>query len=382
MRLGSVFLLAILLGAPLVPAPALGADADLRRSFDRVEQFRRSVEVDADTLEYSADQRQLTARGHVRLIFEDRALTADEVSVDLDDELATATGHVVLMDGESRLEGDRIEYNYRTNLGTITNGQGFLAPGLSFSGREIRREGEREFAVEDGRVTTCRACEPPPQIPDWEVRARQIHIFQDDYVLSRDSSIWVKGVPALYLPVAALPLGPRRTGFLIPRFGYGSRDGFSMRTPFFWAISRSQDVTITPIYRSRRGLEMDGEYRYVLDDVSRGGLFVRYVHDNLPGDPLVSEEVRWRHTQVLAPTWTLKGDVDYLSNTSLPRQFVETPVAQRTQATSPSSVFLTQMTDRYMFLNLLELTQDLSEGSTSQATRLPDIRFQWLPAPL
>ena len=380
MRLWSVVLLAILLGVALGPVRA--QSADFRQELGRLEQFRRAVEVDADSLQYSADQRRVVAQGHVRLIFEDRALTADEVSVNLDDEVAIATGHVVLMDGESRLEGDRIEYNYRSNLGTVTNGQGFLPPSLSFSGREIRREAEREFAIEDARVTNCRACEPPPQTPDWEMRARRLRIFQDEFLVSRDSSIWIKGLPALYLPVATLPIGPRRTGFLIPRFGYGNRDGFSSRTPFFWAISRSQDVTITPIYRTNRGFEFDGEYRYLLDNNSRGSLFARYVHDNLTLDKTDSAEVRWRHEQFLAPTWTFKADVDYLSEQSLLRQFVDTPVAERTQAASRSSIFLDQMTDRYMFLGLLELTQDLAETQESRATRLPDVRFQWLPAPL
>ncbi len=303
--------------------------------------------------------------------------------MDLDDQILVATGGVILMEGMNRLEGDRIEYNYRTNLGVITNGRGFLDTGVSFSGVEIRREGERQYFVRDGRFTGCRACQPESETPDWEFRTGEATVYQDELITSRDTSFWVKGIPAFYSPVAALPIGPRRTGFLIPRVGYGNQDGFTIRQPFFWAISRSQDATFTPIYRTKRGFEIDGQYRYVLGERSRGELNARYLHDLEPGTaPPNRGEIHWLHDQVLTPTWTFKADARYQSDQQLYRSFVDSSVTDRTQAAVDSNIFVTQTTSQYMLLGLVEVTEDLTGVGPKRLSRLPEVRFQWLPAPL
>ncbi|MFB3818969.1 MAG: LPS-assembly protein LptD [Candidatus Methylomirabilales bacterium] len=381
MRLLLACLAALLLVCLGVPA---AAQRDLTADLDRLQRLTESVEVDADELEYVAAEGKLIARGNVRVIVEGRALAADEVVLDVDDETLVATGHVVLVDGESRLEGDRLEYGYRTNRGRLTNGQGFFAPGLSLSGREIRREGERQFAVVDGAFTACRLCQPSPQIPDWEFRARQATVYLDEWIVSRGTTLWAKGLPVLYTPLAAVPIGPRRTGFLIPRLNYGTRDGFGIRQPFFWAISRSQDATIAPVYRTKRGWELDAEYRYVIDEQSRGSLVGRYLHDNAADAPRPDRaELRWLHDQVLAPTWTFKADARYLSERRLPRDISDSAVADRTQRAIDSNVFVTQATSRYVLLGLAQVTQDLSEESQeTRASRLPEGRLTWLPGRL
>lgn len=368
----ATLLLAILFGT------SSRADDGLTRDLERLQRLQDQVEVNADHLEYQEAERRLVARGNVHLVMGDRSLFADEASVDLDGQTLEATGNVILMEGLNRLEGDRIEYNYRTNLGVVTAGRGFLAPGLSFSGSEIRREGERQYHVTKGRFTTCRLCEPEPQTPDWEFRTRDATIYQDEWVVARDTSVWLKGIPALFSPIAALPIGPRRTGFLIPRLGYGNRDGFTIKQPFFWAISPSQDATITTTYRAKRGVDVLGEYRYILSEDSRGELAAHYLNDraNTPRD---RAEFKWVHDQVLDPTWSFKADVRTQTKPSLNSQTEDSTVAERTQRTLDSKAFLTQSTSQYMLLGLLEVTQDLSNVDQTRTSRLPDVRFQWLP---
>jgi LPS-assembly protein len=381
MRSLPAVLVALLLGFCL--AMACEAAVDLSRDLERLERLREAVDVQADRIEYDEAERKIVARGAVRVALGDRFLFADEVSVDLDDETLVASGNVILMEGLNRLEGDRIEYNYRSNVGVIANGRGTLDPGVSFSGVEIRREGERQYSLKEGRFTGCSVCQPESRTPDWEFRADEATIYQDEWIAARSASFWIKGVPALYAPVLALPIGPRRTGFLIPRFGYGNRDGFAIKQPFFWAISRSQDATLTAIYRTKRGFEIDGQYRYVLGERSRGELSGRYLHDWDSGDkPADRGEARWFHDQILSPTWTFKADARYQSDTRLNRDFVDNSVADRTQRVLDSNVFITQTTPRYMLLGLLGVTEDLTDVGEKRLSRLPEVRFQWLPAPL
>ena len=381
MRFVPAICFALFLGLGL--AMACEAAGDLTRDLERLNRLREAVNVDADRIDYDETERKVVASGKVRIVLGNRLLFADEVSADLDDQIFVATGHVILMEGFNRLEGDRIEYNYRTNQGVISNGRGTIDPGISFSGVEIRREGERQYSLKDGSFTSCRACESESSTPDWEFRAGEATIYQDEWIASRDTSFWIKGIPAMYSPVVALPIGPRRTGFLIPRFSYGSHDGFGVKEPFFWAINSSQDMTFTPTYRVKRGFELDGEYRYILDENSHGTLSGRYYHDLLSGSqPSNRGDGLWTHDQLLAPTWTFKASAQYQTDRSVNRDFVDNSSVERTQAVMDSVAFVTQSTPSYLLQGLFETTEDLSGAPTNWTTRLPEARFQWLPAPL
>jgi LPS-assembly protein len=375
-------LAAIILVALSMSLPAAGAAQDsLLPHLRQLERLRDLVNVDADSIEYLAGRRALVARGNVRVEVADALVTAEEVTVDLDEQSITAAGNVTLIRGFDHLEGERVEYNYRTDQGVIYKGRGFLAPTVSFSGAEIRREGPRQYRVQDGRITTCRLCQPEPEPVDLEVRAGEATIYQDDLVVARDASLWARGVPVLYAPVGALPIGPRRTGFLIPRFGYSNSNGFYLQQPFFWAISESMDATVTGIYRSERGVEVDGEYRYILDEATSGTLRGRYVYDTDPGPDVQNNrgEVTWKHVQSLSPTWSAKADIQYQTDRFLQRAFIDTPTLQRTERTLPARLFTTQMTSQYMALGLVEVIRDLSVAEETRTARLPEVGFQWHP---
>lgn len=381
MRIAPAFVIAAIL--VLCAANPCDAAVDLSRDMERLARLRDAMDVQADRIDYAEGDRRIVASGAVRIALGARTLFADEVSVDLDDQIVVATGQVILVEGTDVLEGDRIEYNYRTNTGVITNGRGTIGSGVSFSGVEIRREGERQFAVREGRFTACRVCQPESAKPWWEFRASEATIYQDEWIASRNTSFWIKGIPALYSPVFALPIGPRRTGFLIPRFAYGNSDGFTIKQPFFWAVSRSQDATLTTIYRTKRGFEFDGQYRYILDERSRGELRGRYLHDWESGQESPDRgEAHWLHDQILSPTWRFKADANYQSDIAVVRDFVDNSVAERTQPTLQSNVFLAQTTPRYMFQTLVAVTEALTNVGEQWFSRLPELQFQWLPAPV
>jgi len=381
MRSAPAVVIAVVLG--LCVANACEAASDLSRDMERLERLREAMDVQADRIDYIEGERRIVASGAVRIALGARTLFADDVSVDLDDQIVVASGQVILVEGTNLLEGDRIEYNYRTNTGVITNGRATVEPGVSFSGVEIRREGERQYSLKEGRFTACRACQAESAAPDWEFRASEATIYQDEWIASRNTSLWIKGIPALFSPVLTLPLGPRRTGFLIPRFGYSNDNGFTIKQPFFWAISRSQDATLTTIYRTKRGFELDGQYRYILGERSRGELSGRYLHDWESGDnPPNRGEAHWLHDQILSPTWIFKADASYQSDTSVNRDFVDNSVASRTQPTLQSNIFIAQTTRQYMLQGLLAVTENLTDVGVKRLSRLPEVQFQWLPNPL
>ncbi len=370
----------LVLGAPCLGG---GAEPGERRPAVGLSRANSGVTVEADTLEYQREGKILAARGDVRVTFEGRSLRADTVEVNLEEERLWAEGRVVLVEGESRLEGETLGYHYREQTGVLTRGRGFLAPATHFEGAEIRKDGERLYRITRGAFTACRICQPEPESPDWEFRAWRVTIVQDDMVYATWATLWIRGIPVLASPFAAFPIGPRRTGFLIPRVGYGNRAGFAVHQPFFWVLSSSQDITLTGGYRTKRGPEFRGEYRYLFSETSEGKLEGKYLRDREKGAPDRDRaSVLWRHDQEIRPGLTAKADVNYQTDKELERSLVENSVEQRTRRVIESTAFLTQTWPRFSLEALTGVSRDLSDTADTRVVQLPEVRFAALSQPL
>lgn len=372
-RSHALFLLLLIAGVTASPARAALAPERFRASAE-------GVSVEADEVEHFEREQRVRARGDVRIRLPGRSLLADEVELNLATETIRARGHVLLTEGLNRLEGEGLEYNYRENRGIVYQGKGFLAPATNLSGVEIRKVGDRVYRIVDARITACRICQPEPDAPDWEFRGRDVTLYQDDFAVAWLGTFWLRGVPVFGSPLAAFPVGPRRTGFLIPHVGYGDRDGFLYRQPFFWAIDESQDLTVNFGYRTSRGPEVSGIYRYVWGPQVEGEFTSRYLQDReIAGTRRARWEVLGRHTQRFTPSLDLRGELNLQSDREFRRDLIENSLAERTQRVITSTFFLTQAEPTYHALLSTDLARDLTNPSDANVARLPEVRFQLVP---
>lgn len=110
------------------------------------------------------------------------------------------------------------------------------------------------------------------------------------YLFADHARLYLGKIPVLYTPKLIVPIKTeRQTGLLPPKVGYSSTDGFTYYQPFFWAISRSKDATISLNYEGNRGEGGDINYRYVRTEQSKGTVDFNYIHESEP----VSDK-RWR----------------------------------------------------------------------------------------
>jgi LPS-assembly protein len=294
------------------------------------------VNVTADQLEWRRGERRILARGNVRLEHHDAVLLADEAEVDEAAQTFEARGRVVLIGPEGRLEGERLLYNYATGRATISAGRGLVLPATSFTAREIVREDRTTYHLTDVAFTTCAICQTPPY--DWEARAGSATLYTESHVVGRHASFWVNRLPILYTPLIAFPVGPRRTGLLIPEVGYSSTEGAIVKPLFFWAISPSQDATVWATYRSERGTGPGLEYRYALDEQSRGSVKTEYLHDRATDEDRYY--VQATHRQIFTERLDAGLDLDLRSDKGFPREF-STDSVERTQLFTDSRGALT-----------------------------------------
>jgi LPS-assembly protein len=113
--------------------------------------------------------------------------------------------------------------------------------------------------------------------------------------VARKARVDFKGVPILYLPYLSFPLSTdRKSGFLIPNVGVSERSGTDISAPYYLNLRPNLDMTLTPRYLSRRGLQLASEVRY-LTPRSVGNLDIEY----LPNDDEVDADRRLASIQHL-----------------------------------------------------------------------------------
>lgn len=379
-----VLLVLLLLASPWFTPAVLAQDTGSRGLLDEINTLKSTVRIEANELERRERDKLTIARGDVRIQMENRILNADEVEVDEAHEILRARGRVQLIDGKSRLDGDRLEYHYRTNTGVMYQAKGVMPPATSFQGVEVHKEGDHRYRLVDGSFTTCRVCQPEPGGVDWEIHAKEAFLEEDEYLEAKSATFRIRGIPSLYTPYVLYPVGPRRTGFLIPSIGAGGRSGFTFKQPFFWAIDESQDLTLTGVYRSKRGPEAQVGYRYVLGPEASGFVDGRIMKDR---DSERRSDVRAtlaaRHDQQLTPELSLKADINYVSDRVFRRAFADSPPEARTASFTDSRVFLTQMWQQYGVELRLEDSRTLNpDTNDSRLSRVPGASFFAAPQQL
>ena len=235
-------------------------------------QTPRPVESSADTLELTPSTRASKLIGHATLTQGALTLRADEIDYAPDEGRAVASGNVLFADGLLGGTALHIELDLGQNTGRFEGAtlwqKGQATPAQIAAARtseQMRLVGKNELTLRADVVqklahgafeayglylTPCDCSGPGflTEPPSWSVRAKAALVKPGESARLTWATLYIKDVPALPLPVILLPLSNRQTGFLLPKPNYTGRNGFQLEQPFFWAINKSWDATLTPGY--------------------------------------------------------------------------------------------------------------------------------------
>lgn len=248
-----------------------------------------------------------------------------------------ASGNVLLASPTARLSAERVVFNTKTGLGTFHTASGLaslgdrakdkslfgtLEPDIYFYGETIEKIGEDKYRITKGWFTTC--VQPTPR---WQVVTGKATINLEDYAILRNAVVRVKDVPVFYLPVLYYPIqsDDRATGFLLPTYGRSTYRGQSLSNAFFWAMNRSQDLTLFHDWYTKTGQGVGSEYRYVAAPGSEGQFRAYWLSQkeasySLPGGGSTvtpagtSYEFSGGVTQALPASLRARARVDYFSS--------------------------------------------------------------------
>lgn len=345
------------------------------------------VHVEADSLTYEEQRDTLTARGGVVITHGETVVTADEVELDRRKDEVSAQGQVVVKDPQGEVQAEAAHLSIEDETGWLEEGRVVL-PRHQYilTGKRLEKSYGQSYRIENGSFTTCQ-CEGTAS-PDWSVSAKEVEVTLRGRGVVRGGVFKVRNRPVLYLPYGIFSVRTERQGgFLFPRYSFSSKRGFQWEQPFFWAISKSQDVTFTADLETAARAGALGEYRYALSRQTQGQLDVSYFNEQIRG-PASSEAPvdRWSltgtHRQELPRGWDLYSDLFFTSDDRFLRE-INLPVYPRysdwdlrTRRFTDSRVGVIRTWDRALLRAEGAYYQDLVQDDDFAFQVLPRLQFR------
>ncbi len=346
--------LATLAAALIAAAPVLAQDAGSD------EQGRTTI--DAERIEGISDL-EVSATGAAEIRRDELRIFGESLRYNRELGTAEAEGGVRLQSGVDRFFGPRVQYNTLDDTGSFEQPQYLLQRDRTARGGAERLDilGKDRYRFTKATFTTCQ-----PGQEDWRLEAAELEL---DYVEEEGRATSPRlrffDIPILGAPYVTFPLEDRRkSGLLTPYYAQTTTRGFEFGVPYYWNIAPERDLTLTPVYMAKRGVQLKNHFRY-LDRPYAGELRLELLPDDKAfGDSRTG--VSWQHAQTLRPGLT--GQVDY-NKVSDDRYFVDL-------ASQVKQVSVTNLPQDAV------LTYGGAFGSTPYSLQARVNRFQTLQDPL
>ncbi|MGO3769728.1 MAG: LPS-assembly protein LptD, partial [Vreelandella alkaliphila] len=220
------------------------------------------LSVETQEVDYAADGEALL-RGDVVLRRGNTELQAAQMYLPADRQRVDAEGNLAIRDGQALVRGEQATLMLNDDRASLRNSHYVLyEQHLRGQASQLEQTGEEQYRLRNASFTTC-----DPGANSWQLVSSDIKLNQaEGFGTARHARLEVKDVPIFYWPWLRFPIDDRRhTGLLSPSISF-SNEGFDYAQPFYWNIAPNHDATITPRWMSDRGLLLNGEYRYLLEE--------------------------------------------------------------------------------------------------------------------
>lgn len=262
-------------------------------------------------------ERTIQLSGGVTISQGERSLRASEATIDRAERRIEVAGEVEYRDPQLVVRGE---------AGRFSGGEADIEratfelpeqPARGAAGR-LTLDQSGILKLQDVRYTTC-----PEGEPAWQIKASSVSLDTSrGMATARDPRVEFFGVPLLRLPLITFPVGnARKSGVLFPSIGSSTNSGVQLSVPYYFNLAPEQDFTFTPTWYTSRGVDLQGEYRYL----------ARWGHAELFGNLLPADRkadqtrsrLRVTGTADLPRDWRLSIDAENVSDTRYFEDFAQ-----------------------------------------------------------
>lgn len=372
-----------------------------------------AIEIEGDSLQLRMD-RQMRAVGNAVIRKDGQQVTGDEIRYDMQNDELQVDGNATITAGETKITGPLLRMRMSESIGEmrdvsiefkssppppsnqdssallnddailISDPKRYLEDNQSYSAqqktsafdnirataKQVLFEGQNVKRLKNASYTSCAA-----DVDDWYIKTNNLEL--NDYTRTGEATnayVEFKGVPILYTPWMSFSYNnQRKSGFLAPLWGSTSRSGFELLTPYYINIRPDMDATIATRFLSKRGVQVQGEFRY-LDENYSGINNIEY----LDNDSMTNQTryyVKLSHRQNFSDHWSGGYNLEKVSDDTY---FSE--MATRIQVTSrvnlPQTVFANYNSEHLTFNSTIQRYQNLDNISFVYQ-RLPQLTLTY-----
>ncbi|MGE3829744.1 MAG: LPS-assembly protein LptD [Parvibaculaceae bacterium] len=332
---------------------AYSAEDQIKKGKNKKPPKGTRVYVDAEKITYDARTKIAVATGTVRLIYGQYILDASKVIYDQKKDIMTSIGHVKLIDPKGNiLYADRSELRNKFKDGFAEHLTMLLKNNAIVTSLYATRHDGYLTVYENMRYTRCKTCRfADDDTPLWQIKsAVATHNEREHVIYHKDATFEFGGIDWFTLPYFSHPdpTVKRRTGFLTPKFKYGSTYGVGVDVPYFYNLAPNYDLTLTPRLTTRQGLLGQAEWRHRLADglynVELAGIYQLDTDLDPPGDTHWRGSARTRGNFAITKDWNWGWDGTLVSDRTFMRKY---DIDKRDETLN--QVFLTGMNERNYF---------------------------------
>jgi LPS-assembly protein len=391
-----------------------------------------AIEIEGDELHLYMD-RSMRATGKASISKGDQHIRGDDISYDVQNDELKVIGNAKVELGDSQISGPELNMRLNDNVGDMRDasitlnkqfsgttarealqrndpgvytqskllnsqtsltdnprlyqddyrdpatpiGQASIDPKFSSSrgdAKQVIFEGQDKKRLKGARYTTCEA-----GVDDWYIKANEMEL--NDFTQSgtaKNAYIEFKGVPILYTPWMSFSFNnERKSGLLAPTVGTTSNSGFEATVPYYINIAPDKDATVGLRYLSKRGPQLQGEFRYLGENYS-GVDSIEYLNNDA-----ISDQNRYyanlSHSHGFGNGWSAGYNLEKVSDNQYFSE-LSTRIISTSRVNLPQEGRVDYVGDVWRFNGIVQKYQTL-DGVSYPYERLPQLTLtankQW-----
>lgn len=275
---------------------------------------------DADAVHLTADSADLNESGtsilsgNVFVQKGSKKIQADKIHFHKESKTLDILEGLRYWDTDLFIGGARAHFDLENNTGLLENISYQLTDQHGRGNADAINLGDKNILLmEQSTYTTC-----TPGKQDWILDADSVKLDRyTDVGTAKNVTVRFRDIPIFYSPRLTFPLSDKRkTGFLSPSYGSSNTRGLEVTIPFYWNLAPNRDATIGLRAMSKRGLMLQGEYRYLLSDGSGDG---ELAVEHMPRDRDFDDKSRglytFRHDQRFGRYLSTSIDLNHTTDT-------------------------------------------------------------------
>jgi len=150
--------------------------------------------INGDNVEYSADNKEVTATGNIEVTYKGSKLTCNKLKVNMLTKEGQAEGNARLQDSKGIVTGEKIVYDFANKTGIIYAAD-FRANPYFGKAKVVEKVSDSEFIAKRGYFTTCSL-----DHPHYRFAVKKLDMFPGDKIQTKQTTLYLGAVPVAYLP--------------------------------------------------------------------------------------------------------------------------------------------------------------------------------------